>query len=128
MSKPHLLTQIQQPVAQKSHLPFDSNLTMLSGAVGLLIILSMLGKREDNKQGKSYWGGFVQLRSARKIARSQIPAYSGKKGYTVTRSPKTGNDTNLSEVVFCLIHDMIFPPVKVMEIMGEELTQLLSVN
>ena len=82
---PQYTTQVQPkpPVAQKSHLPFDSNLTMLLGAVGLLIILSMLGKREDNKQGKSYWGGRVQLRSARKIARSQIPAYSGKKSYTV---------------------------------------------
>ena len=83
MSNLLLSTQTQQPVAHKPHLPFDPNLTMLAGAMGLLIILSMLGKRGDNKQGKSYWGGFAQLRSARKIARSQIPVYSGKKGYTV---------------------------------------------
>ncbi|AFY97142.1 type IV secretory system conjugative DNA transfer family protein [Chamaesiphon minutus] len=83
MSSPQISTQTHQPVAKKSDLPFDSNLTMLFSAMGLLIILSMLGKREDSKQGKSYWGGSAQLRSARKIARSQIPAYSGKKGYTV---------------------------------------------
>jgi type IV secretory pathway TraG/TraD family ATPase VirD4 len=75
--------QIQHPIAKKLDLPFDSSLTMLLGAAGLLLILSMLGKRDDNQQGKSYWGGSAQLRSAKKIARSQIPAYSGKKGYTV---------------------------------------------
>jgi type IV secretory pathway TraG/TraD family ATPase VirD4 len=85
MSKPQYTIQVSllQSIAKKSHLPFDPNLTMLLGAMGLLIILSMLGNREDNKQGKSYWGGFAQRRSARKIARSQIPAYLGNKSYTV---------------------------------------------
>lgn len=72
------------------------------------------------------YGLKIQIKQGYRMA--EINVFFGKKGYTVTRSPKTGTDANLSEVVFCLIHDMIFPPVKMMEVLGEELTQLLYVN
>jgi hypothetical protein len=72
------------------------------------------------------YGLKIQVKQGYRLA--EINVFFGKKGYTVTRSPKTGTDANLSEVVFCLIHDMIFPPVKVVKVMGEELTQLLCVN
>jgi len=72
------------------------------------------------------YGIKIQVKQGYRLA--EINVFFGKKGYTVTRSPKTGTDANLSELVFCLIHDMIFPPVKVLNVMGEELTQLLSVN
>ena len=74
--------QHQPPVAKKSNLPFDPTLGMLVGSVGILILLSMFGKRTRHQQGKSYWGGSAQLKSARKIALAQIPAYSGQKTYT----------------------------------------------
>jgi type IV secretory pathway TraG/TraD family ATPase VirD4 len=80
----HQIHQVrhQQPVPKKSNLPFDPTLGMLLGAVGILILLSMFGKGKNDKQGKSYWGGGTQLRAAKKIALSQIPAFSGKKTYT----------------------------------------------
>ncbi len=73
--------QHQQPVVKKSNLPFDPTLAMLLGSVGLLILLSMFGKGNNHKQGKSYWGGSAQLRAAEKIALAQIPAFSGKECY-----------------------------------------------
>lgn len=79
----HQIQQVQHqpPGAKKSNLPFDPTLGMLVGAVGILILLSMFGKRTRNQQGKSYWGGSKQLRAAKRIAKSQIPAFSGKKTY-----------------------------------------------
>ncbi len=72
------------------------------------------------------YGLKIQVKQGYRTA--EINVFFGKKGYTVTRSPKTGTDANLSEVVFCLIHDMIFPPVKVTNVIGEDLTQLLCIN
>lgn len=74
--------QPHQPIIKKSNLPFDS----MTGAIFLglmgILVLSALFKSNNNKQGKSYWGGSAQLRAARKIAMRQIPAYTGQKSYT----------------------------------------------
>ena len=72
------------------------------------------------------YGLKIQVKQGYRLA--EINVFYGKKGYTVTRSPKTGTDAHLSEVVCCLIHDMLFPPVKANEVMGEDLSQLLRVN
>ena len=45
------------------------------------MLTSLLGKKTNGKQGKSYWGGSAQLRAAAKIAKSQIPAFNGKTSY-----------------------------------------------
>ena len=70
------------PVSQQSKLPFDPITgSVLVGLIGFLVLTSLLGKKTNGKQGKSYWGGSAQLRAAAKIAKSQIPAFNGKTSY-----------------------------------------------
>lgn len=72
------------------------------------------------------YGLKIQVKQGYRMA--EINVFFGKKGYTVTRSPKSGTDTQLAELVFCLVHDLIFPPTKVANVLGEDLNQLLCVN
>ena len=50
------------------------------GLVGILV-LSSCTTRKGGKQGTSYWGGKGELNVAKKIGRSQIPAYNGKQSF-----------------------------------------------
>ena len=79
----HDVAQIlpHSPVPHQPNPPFDPTLPLLAGAVGILIIASLLSKKDNTKQGRSYWGGSAQFKAAERVAKSQIPAFNRKKGY-----------------------------------------------
>jgi type IV secretory pathway TraG/TraD family ATPase VirD4 len=83
MSKQHHIAQApaHPPNSPKPNPPFDPTLPLLAGSVGLLIIASLLSKKDNTKQGKSYWGGSAQFKAAERVAKAQIPAFNRKQGY-----------------------------------------------
>jgi type IV secretory pathway TraG/TraD family ATPase VirD4 len=90
MSKHHQVAQVShQPLVEslpwrilpKPNTPFDPTLPLLTGCVGILIVASLLSKKDDTKQGKSVWGGSAQLKAAKRAAKAQIPAFNRKQRY-----------------------------------------------
>lgn len=79
----------------------------------------------DAVQPISY-GIKIQIKQGYRLA--EINVFYGKKGFTLARSPKTGTDTQLAECLFVAIHDLIFPPTKVITGLDADLSQLLSIN
>lgn len=69
------------------------------------------------------YGLKVQARQGYRLA--EVNVFFGKKGFTVVRSPKTGTDLALAEVLYRSIGQLLHPPH---EAMGVPLTALLSVN
>lgn len=69
------------------------------------------------------YGLKVQARQGYRLA--EVNVFFGKKGFTVVRSPKTGTDLALAEVLYRSIDQLLHPPH---EAMGVPLTALLSVN
>lgn len=72
------------------------------------------------------YGLKIQIKQGYRMA--EINVFFGKKGFTVTRSPKTGTDTQLAESLFFALHDLLFPPVKAPTWLGIDLQQILMVN
>jgi type IV secretory pathway TraG/TraD family ATPase VirD4 len=77
------------PVPHPPNLPFvgvaspseNPTLPLLVGCAGIMIVASLLSKKNTTKQGKSYWGGSAQFKAAERAAKSQIPAFNRKQGY-----------------------------------------------
>jgi hypothetical protein len=69
------------------------------------------------------YGLKVQARQGYRLA--EVNLFFGKKGFTLVRSPKTGTDLALAEVLYRALDLMLHPP---QEAMGVPLTVLLSVN
>lgn len=69
------------------------------------------------------YGLKVQARQGYRLA--EVNVFFGKKGFTVVRSPKTGTDLALAEVLYRSIDQLLHPP---QEAMGVPLTALLLVN
>jgi hypothetical protein len=69
------------------------------------------------------YGLKVQARQGYRLA--EVNLFFGKKGFTLVRSPKTGTDLALAEVLFRALDLMLHPP---QEALGVPLTALLTPN
>ena len=69
------------------------------------------------------YGLKVQVRQGYRLA--EVNLFFGKKGFTVVRSPKTGTDLALAEVLHRALEHLLHPP---QEALGVSLTSLLSPN
>jgi type IV secretory pathway TraG/TraD family ATPase VirD4 len=75
-----------QSTSQGSHQDWIATLTkpdnlpylVMGGAVLLLLLLQIFGRRKSSRLAQSRWGGKSQLKSAEKAAKAQIFAYSKK--------------------------------------------------
>jgi type IV secretory pathway TraG/TraD family ATPase VirD4 len=87
MSKPHpqQTAQVQphKAVSKKSDLPIDPLLgSLLLGVIGILVFVAIFGQKNNEKQGRSYWGGSAQMKEAETMAQAVIPAFNNQKSYT----------------------------------------------